>query len=129
MKLQYCLYNSLIFCFLFVISTDASVAHTAPRFTVEPKDATIADGKSAKLSCRAIGNPTPTYGWKRNGVDLVFSSGGNERLLSNGDLLITKFDKSYVGSYKCVVKVIYSAISLRIFSRAAQLKLAGRTYL
>ncbi len=115
----------LIYYILSILQTDANVPHTAPQFTVEPKDKVVTTGKPATLSCRATGNPAPRYAWRRNGMDIVFATGAKERLLSNGDLYISEVDKSHIGRYQCVVKVIYSAIRLTIISRTATLKLAG----
>ena len=56
----------------------------------------------------------------------MFDFNAAEKLSSTGDLTITKFDKSHVGRYQCVVKVIYSAVSLTVLSRTANIRLAGK---
>ncbi len=119
------IFTPLLISLSFIPPTDASVDHTAPQFTLEPKDTIIPEGKPTTLQCRATGKPSPTYSWKRNGIDIVIAPGTRERLLSNGDLYISKVDASMVGRYQCVVKVIYSAVSLTILSRTANLKMSG----
>ena len=50
-----------------------------PTFVDEPKDTSVVEGSSVRLSCEATGKPTPTYKWvDRNNQDLV----GRERYTS-----------------------------------------------
>ena len=46
-------------------------AGTAPAITSQPASLTRAPGQTATFAITATGNPTPTYRWQRNGVDIA----------------------------------------------------------
>jgi len=117
--LKYLLISVTVIC---QVTPDATVKHTAPSFRVQPKDSYVVEGQPVTLTCRASGHPGPRFEWRRNGVDIIFTNNNVEKLSSNGDLTITKVDRSHIGRYQCVVKVIYSAISLTILSRTANVR-------
>jgi hypothetical protein len=58
-----------------VVSAAAALAvnafSSAPVFTTQPASQTITTGSTIVLTAVANGAPTPTYQWKRNGVDIL----------------------------------------------------------
>ena len=47
-----------------------SAAASAPAFAAEPESLTVANGSLVVLTAAAIGTPSPTYQWQRNGANL-----------------------------------------------------------
>ncbi|MCB9852596.1 MAG: immunoglobulin domain-containing protein [Phycisphaerales bacterium] len=45
--------------------------HTAPVITVAPQSQTVCEGDPVTFSVTATGDPTPTYQWKHDGVDIT----------------------------------------------------------
>uniref|UniRef100_A0A3Q3ALP3 Hemicentin 1 n=1 Tax=Kryptolebias marmoratus TaxID=37003 RepID=A0A3Q3ALP3_KRYMA len=64
------------------------------------EDLTAVLDSSVSMECAATGSPLPHLNWLRNGLPLPVSS--NIRLLSAGQVLITRIQVSHSGSYTCV---------------------------
>jgi len=48
-----------------------SAALSTPTITAQPQSQTVTEGQTVTLSVAASGNPTPTYQWKKDGIDIV----------------------------------------------------------
>jgi hypothetical protein len=71
---------------------------TLPMITSQPASQSITLGTNVTLVVSATGNPTPTYQWQKNGVNLSDSSGvtGSE----SPTLLLSEISSVEVASYK-----------------------------
>jgi hypothetical protein len=49
--------------------------YTLPTITTQPASRTAVIGQAAALSVAALGNPTPTFQWQRNGIPLAGATG------------------------------------------------------
>ena len=61
----------------------------APRFTTELSTVTTEQGKPAKLSCVAIGNPRPTVTWILDGEPLIDSDTYVTEYHKDGTVVLT----------------------------------------
>ena len=61
----------------------------APRFTTELSTVTTEQGKPAKLSCVAIGNPRPTVTWILDGEPLIDSDTYVTEYHEDGTVVLT----------------------------------------
>ena len=55
---------------VFVLIAAAGFAQTAPTFTTQPISQTITVGNSVSFTVAASGNPTPTYQWRKDAVNI-----------------------------------------------------------
>jgi hypothetical protein len=67
---------------------------TAPVFTTQPQSATVAVGGSVTLLAVAVGAPTPTYQWQKNGANIAGANGGS--------LALSNLQAGDAGSYTVV---------------------------
>ena len=105
--------------------TGTTQNYEAPKFTEEPKDVYIEDGKPITLRCKATGKPAPEYKWLKNGKEMNLRSFGRVRL-TGSNLYIEKAESlEDVAKYQCLAKVTYLEIEFKIVSRSARLKRAG----
>lgn len=61
-----------------------------PSLTTRPSDQTLIENQEVKFLCAAIGNPTPTITWIRDG-----------NTLAEGETLSLKTNRSHSGKYWC----------------------------
>ena len=59
-----------------------NAANTAPAFTTQPANQTVTVGNSVTFSAAASGTPTPTYQWKKGGVDIGGATGNTFTIAS-----------------------------------------------
>lgn len=72
-----------------------------PEITIHPQNGTITEGNSVTFSCEAIGNPSPSISWTKNGSPL--STIGDPRITElNRKLTITNLNTTDGGEYRCV---------------------------
>lgn len=70
-----------------------------PRFLVEPSEKTVESGSATTLHCSAVGSPTPTISWLKNGID--YQPLRNSAILENATLEIFVAEASDAGIYQC----------------------------
>lgn len=66
----------------------------APVFTTQPQDATVTAGASVTLTAAASGVPTPTYQWKKDGVEITGAT--------NATLSFSSVQTTDAGTYSVV---------------------------
>jgi len=102
-----------------------------PTFVDEPKDTSVVEGSSVRLSCEATGKPTPTYKWvDRNNQDLV----GRERFIIDelkGQLTINDVKRTDAGAVTCFVEnsagKISKTVNLHVILKPAVYELLNVT--
>ena len=85
----------------FVTSSSATLtiaAAAAPSITSHPVSQTISSGSTVVFSVAATGVPTPTYKWRKDGVDI--SNATSSTLVLSGT---TGATAALAGNYSCVV--------------------------
>ena len=86
----------LIFFFFFTVTYP-------PLVISHPQNETIMEGNSVTFSCEAIGNPSPSISWTKNGF--LLSNIGDPRITFtelNRKLTITNVKGTDGGKYRCV---------------------------
>jgi hypothetical protein len=80
-----------------------------PRFTALPTDnlVTVNAGEDAIITCRATGNPAPTYQWSKLREELPMSS----TVDSEGNLKLIRVIKKDAGVYRCTASNRVDTIS------------------
>ena len=74
-----------------------------PEITTHPQGVTPKEGNNATVSCNAIGNPSPSITWTKNGS--IISTAGDPRSTFGADnksLTITNVSRADSGQYQCV---------------------------
>ena len=81
-------------CFLIIITDQ-------PEFNTHPQNKTKTEGENVTFTCNAVGNPTPTFSWTRDGsvVNTTSRITFNE---NNKTLTITNVIRGDSGEYICV---------------------------
>ena len=72
-----------------------------PKFLVEPKVQTAAEGETVSFECKADGIPAPEYKWIHNGKDISKSDFNPNRIISPNKITIKNLRKSDTGNYGC----------------------------
>ncbi|XP_069963068.1 uncharacterized protein [Bactrocera oleae] len=66
-------------------------------------DMVVREGANVTLKCAAVGSPTPTITWRREGGELISLSNNMEVIAYNGSFLtITKVQRLNMGAYLCI---------------------------
>jgi len=74
-----------------------------PEITTHPQGVTPKEGNNVTVSCSAIGNPSPSITWTKNGS--IISTAADSRITFGADnktLTITNVSRADSGQYKCV---------------------------
>lgn len=71
--------------------------NAAPVITSQPQNQTVATGGAANFSVVATGTPTPTYQWRKNGVNLA--NGGNVSGATSSALALANVQSSDAATY------------------------------
>ena len=72
-----------------------------PTITVQPANQNVGEGTSASFTVAAVGTPTLTYQWRRNGSNLV--NGGSVSGVTTTTLTLNNAQPSQAGTYTVVV--------------------------
>ncbi|MFZ4430540.1 MAG: Kelch repeat-containing protein, partial [Phycisphaerales bacterium] len=82
-------------------SSDATLAVLVPpAFTLQPSASSVLEGRSARFRATAVGSPTPSLQWTRNGAPLVAETRISGEL--SGELVIREVAPSDAGSFAAV---------------------------
>ena len=87
-----------------------------PDITAQPQHITPTEEENVTLSCNAIGNPTPSISWTKDGS--AVNSPRISLSLDNKQLTITHVNRSDSGQYRCVAN---NSIGAAVTSDAATL--------
>ena len=87
-------------------------AAEAPTITVQPVSQTVLAGSTATFTVSAVGSPTLTYQWRRNGVDLA---GAND-----ATLVIANAQSANAGNYTVAVSNAFGAVTSVVASLTMQ---------
>ncbi|XP_077197612.1 contactin-5 [Paroedura picta] len=101
---------------------DESVEY-GPVFIQEPDDVifpTDSDEKKISFSCRARGNPSPTYRWLRNGTEMDPESDYRYSLIEGSIIISNPSEAKDSGQYQCLTTNVFGSI----LSREAVLQFA-----
>jgi hypothetical protein len=81
----------------------------APDITTQPTNVTLAPGQTAQFHVQSTGDPTLTYQWQYNGINLP----GNSRITGTNTttLTITDVGTGDDGYYRCVVTNLYGSVT------------------
>jgi hypothetical protein len=92
-----------------------TVTDGEPAFTTQPTSQTVTAGTTVNFTVAASGNPTPTYQWQKNGVNLT--NGGNISGATSATLTLSSVTAGNAGSYVAIA----SSVSGLTTSNAATL--------
>ena len=84
-------------CFFFSLFVDQ------PEITTDPGSTEIIERGDVTLTCSAVGNPTPSISWTKDGS--LINAGGDPRINiteQNTKLRITNVSRADDGQYRCV---------------------------
>lgn len=76
-----------------------SVATAAPAITTQPASQSVQQGATVTFSVVASGNPTPSYQWRKDGVDLPGAT--------SASLVLTSVTATSAGAYSVTVRNAY----------------------
>ncbi|XP_076448295.1 neuroglian-like [Babylonia areolata] len=118
---------------LFYLTLVAQVlaAKRPPSINLQPDyDVFFKSGERVELPCEANGSPSPTYTWKRNGIE--FTPGGNNgrvvQLANVGTIVFTKAEDRDEGIFQCFATNAYGvSVSNKVNLREAKLERYGFT--
>jgi len=88
---------------IFAASAILKIGETPQVNKIEESIIVKSSDQIIEIKCNATGIPPPFHRWYQNGR-LVVDGKRNMYIGYDGKLLITKFDESYSGIYKCVVQ-------------------------
>uniref|UniRef100_A0A3Q3FH27 Ig-like domain-containing protein n=1 Tax=Labrus bergylta TaxID=56723 RepID=A0A3Q3FH27_9LABR len=81
------------------------VGPVAPKIRSKiPSVVTVKLGESAKFSCQARGEPTPTIMWISPGNDVIPISSGKFQIMDDGMLVVKKTSLADEGKYACIAR-------------------------
>ncbi|VDO24035.1 unnamed protein product [Brugia timori] len=83
--------------------------HSAPKFTLKPKDRSYREGTTVRLDCEVTGKPRPSITWYFNGRKLKRSR-KYEMNLEQTSLNIYPFLERDIGKYTCIAENAYGRI-------------------
>ncbi|KAG9483372.1 hypothetical protein GDO78_009341 [Eleutherodactylus coqui] len=92
--------------------TVSLLIHYAPYFTELPSNVSLNEGEKLRLSCKAIGNPSPKITWAHKDR-IVAAQPGQSKLLS--DLVIERILKEENGAYTCIAENTVSSINTTVY--------------
>lgn len=104
--------------------------YTPPELTKEPQDAYGVENEPLTLTCRAKGDPSPVFIWKKDNKEIA-KENTKFKITSEGDLVITSFNPTEdAGKYMCtaMMEVVESNLNLKLISRVANIKAPGKSY-
>ena len=118
-------WHILLASFVVLLHIGLNAGYIAPRMIQHPQDVLAIIDEKVTLSCRASGDPTPVYSWKKDGNDMTLT-GARVRSTTNGDLIIDSFKSEDAGDYRCVVRVPIPGHELRLSSNVAKVITPGK---
>ncbi|KAM7000708.1 matrix-remodeling-associated protein 5 [Tautogolabrus adspersus] len=81
------------------------VGPVAPKIRSKiPSVVTVKLGESAKFSCQATGEPTPTIMWISPGNNVIPISSGKFQIMDDGMLVVKKTSLAEEGKYACIAR-------------------------
>ena len=64
---------------------------------------TVTEGDTTSLPCHISGNPSSSFSWDKNGVDVLQPQSSRFSLSNDGTLLISSVEKVDEGAYQCTL--------------------------
>ena len=99
----------------------AVTAGSPPVITEHPQGLSVARGAPASLMCSAVGNPTPTISWYRNGERVLTGAGDHTVILPGGSLFFLRTVQNHrsqdSGEYTCRAENMHGVV----YSNSAEL--------
>ena len=93
----------------------------APEAGVDDVSVTSVTGDTAALPCHVAGNPTPSYSWLKDGLEVT--AGGMFSVALNGTLFIAAVSKTVEGQFACTgsnsLGSAMSSVQLRVLGKWA----------
>lgn len=93
--IDYCILNDSLINFSLLIEP--------PHISIQPQNILANFGDTAKIECRATGDPKPNILWMRNANEIILPD-SKFHLLDDGTLKIERVDSSTEGQYECMAK-------------------------
>ncbi|KAF7490967.1 Protein sax-3 [Sarcoptes scabiei] len=98
------------------------IVNSLPNFIISPKNVQILDGETARMECKAIGNPEPICFWFKESAHILMFPGqsyGKMNVSENGLLSIANVGKEDEGNYICAAISNVGSIITRAFLKVS----------